>query len=293
MTLDNIIRDRTTSSFGLSIGTAIFMENIFGMDNNSYDNLRKYVPINIDTYKYHYINVFTLLRNIYTAVDSKSLDIVLNNQKHKNVILKVLYEEFEIINQLYNGKKCEVVYFLPDYDKVTNKTFLNVNKKISRKEQIYLNSKSLTKEISSEIEKMNVHVLEDTHKLEKTNEKIVLTTHIIPDLLNYVYVKNLVLLESHTGVIKKISEFNTKYLKSKQYDNLRLPFNEVLLRLIGDNLILEAPMVNFRKEIGSISIDNKWTPVTTETKVVIDLKKNADIRDQINVILTYSKAYRH
>ncbi len=292
MRLDAILNDRTTSSFGLSIGTALAIESIFGTDNNVYDKTREVIPIHINDYKYYYINIYTMLRNIYTAVPSKELGILLDNTGHKKIILNVLYQEIEILNNLFNNMKCEIVYFLPDYSKVTKRVFLRSNRKISRKEQIYINSLSLVSEISKELEDMNVHMLEDTYKLDADTNKILITTHIAPDLLNTSYVKHLYLLESHTGKLKTKLEFNSKYPKSKVIDTTRLPFNEILLRLLGDNFILDDPIVNFKREIEAIANDRNWNPTTTETKVIANLKSNVDIRDQINVILSYNKTYR-
>lgn len=290
--MKNIFNERTTSSFGLSIGTSLTMESIFGIDNKSYDATRIFTRVDVSKYEFYYINVLTLLRNIYTSVNSSELSKVIDKSEHKKYVLDILFNEFEILNRLFDGHECKIAYFLPDYSSVSDKTFLRVNSKVPMKDIIHTTSLTLYRDISNELEELNVNVLEDTHKLDKSSKKTLITTHIAVDLLNYKYVRELDLLESHTGVLKTKKEFNCRYPKSKVYDRDRLPFNEVLLRLLGDNLVLPKPLVNYRSSIGEISKLFNWTPLTTETKVIENLKSNKDIRNDINVILQYSKSYR-
>ena len=290
MNSKNIIDSRTTSSFGISIGTSLALETIFGVDKDTYDNERVFNRITINDYKFYYINVLTLIRNIYTSIASIDLTKLLDSS-HKEIIENTLYGEIEMIDSLFRSVKCEVVFFLPNYGKVSNKVFLRSNKSMTKKDTIHVNSISMLSSISKELTKLNLNILEGTHKLDSSQDKILITTHIAVDLLNYKNVRQLFLLESHTGIVKRYSEFNSKYLKSKVLDTNRLPFTEILLRLLGDNLILETPLVKFNSNISTISELHKWNPLTSRTKVITNLKGDKDVRDSMNALMYRGMAY--
>ncbi len=283
---------RTTSSFGISIGTSLALESLFGVDTKVYDKDRIIEPISISSYSKYYINVYTLVRNIYGALQTEDLNKIIFENSHKQELIETFLGEVELINQLFDNSSCELWYFIPNYSNVTNRKFIKANKKVTKKDQIHINTISIVKRLSDELNKLNVNIIEDTYKLPATDEKVLITTHITPDLLNIKYIRNLDLLEAYTGVLKKKISFNSKYPKSKVIDTSRLPFNELLLRLLGDGYLLPNPMVNLRKNINEISRVKLWTPLTTRDKVIADLKSDPDVKEQVNVILKYDTSYR-
>jgi len=287
-----ILLTRTTGGFGLSIGTSLAIESIFGLQEDSYDKTRTFNRVDINSYSFYYFNIYTLVRNIYTALESKKLNVLLDRNGHERDVIQVVLSEVAILEQLFRNLNCKLVYFLPDYSKVSNKVFMNALKKLSKKDKMHINTINMIGKITDLLEKENVNFLSDTHKLEKTKDKVLITTHISPDLLCYKFVPNLELLESHTGVVKTRKEWNTKYPRSTALGRDRLPFNEILLRLIGDNLIFPKPMSDYKSEITAISEKYKWTPLTTEEKVIANLKSNTDIRNDLNAILQYGLKYK-
>ena len=76
--LEEILLDRTISSFPISISTASVLEAIFEPLIDPYDVEK--VPdkkIRINSYRYHYYNVYTMLRNIIDSISTKNRDILL------------------------------------------------------------------------------------------------------------------------------------------------------------------------------------------------------------------------
>ena len=97
-------------------------------------------------------------------------------------------------------------------------------------------------------------------------------THHPLDLLWHKSFSKLVLLESHTGKIKKHQEWNTKLTGGSKLP--RIPFNHLTLQVFGDgNTLFSAFPSKHRKALLALAEDKQWTPLTTMEKVKFSLDR--------------------
>lgn len=264
--------DRTMSAFPLSIGTSLAFESLFQGRQPPYDPDRKVIRIDISKYNLNnfYINIWSLHRNIIGAYSTEQQTYLNPNKIYKDFV-----EEIEMIEDILSneGKNMmKPVFYLPSYKTIYKRSHKNVNlRRESTAKQLF--HKNLYEESIKNILKDPVigsKVVDVDHQLPTslTEENLVLT-HIPYDLLSYKRMKNLILLESHTGAFKTRELFPTKYYGGEEIKNI--PFQEKLLKILGDNVMFHPQMLKLRKLIIDISKKGGWTPFTTEDKVRFDL----------------------
>ena len=115
-----------------------------------------------------------------------------------------------------------------------------------------------------------LHQFDSEFKLNKPEKSLILT-HIPYDLLNYTHFNQLDLIESHTGKLKPRNLWYSKYYKFGNEDLNTLPFLRKLLLIFGDSVMIQPMDIRFRRLILDISRNRRWTPLTTESKVMQDL----------------------
>lgn len=268
-----MLNDRSMSSFSLSIGTGIMFETIFKPTHEVYDPARpKQKMININEYKYHYINLYTLIRNILSAIDHRNKDLILKSINAKKTILAVVEEEIGIIKDLYRFYDTEPVFFGSNY-----KAFLRAhdnNKFNSDKIKLDLSvTLSVLDALLPDYKSSNDFKIITKNK----SDKVLLTTHFACDLLNKDY--NITLLESHTGVIKTKKDFNTKYKKFGKWDLTIFPFNEKLLHIFGDTGMLNSESISIKKRLCQVASDKKWNFMTSDSKIATDINTDKELKD--------------
>ncbi len=136
----NKLSERATSSFPISIGTALSLESIFNPLEPAYDPNRE-IPnkVSIMSYDYFFINVATLIRNILGAVDKTNYLM-----STPSSILEVLESEIEVINSLLNNEglgKVKPMYYYNTYKEIENEasrnTFINIRKDNTDKQKLH------------------------------------------------------------------------------------------------------------------------------------------------------------
>jgi len=276
--MEKIIYERVRSSYSLSIGTGIAIETLFGMDSFAYDKNRQFERLDPNKFDYCYINLHTLVRNIITSCGSKNKELIVNNIY---LLTDVIIEEINNIDVLFRNTNCKLIVFYNDYFKVTYKRFLKPKNDIERFIAATIKLVSMKSDYINE--NTSCEMIDDF--LIKTQKRVIIITHFPVDLLNYTLNKDFVLVESVHGTIVNKLDFNKKYPKSVYYDKHKLPFNELLLRLLGDNRILEKPFKDIRKEVGEIAEKRKWIPTTSQTVVKSHLNATPNTRDAVNATI--------
>jgi hypothetical protein len=281
--IDKILRDRVTGSYGLSVGTAHVLETLFGPDESVYKETREVPNLNYKKYKYFYFNLYTILRNLLSASDKSIIDLI--NKSSYDKVLELVYTEIETIESLFNGTKTSPVWYLFDY----SKSHIEIKNADTKAHNIYRLSKDILSNGTKEFENICSNTILEGFKLDDVkSKKVLINTHIAQDLLNVNYVDELVLIESVTGTVVKSNKFNKKYPSSKAYQKDRLPFNEVILRLLGDGFLIRQAFkqkdFDSRKLIGELSVKYSWNPSTTIDRVILNLKSTPDGRDMYNAI---------
>lgn len=278
--MDNPLTLRTISSFPLSIGTALAFESVFASIDPPFDPERE-IPnkVNINQYNEIYISLATLFRNISGAVTKEYLSYA--KPEH---FLEVLISEINVIYSLFESQSsglCKPIFYYCSYEKFfKEKTHQAARFRLdSTPNQVHM-TQMLIKTMQilfSENKHQDIRKLDSEIRPSKSSKALILT-HIPYDLLNYRFFDRLDLLESHTGKLKARSLWYTKFYKLKDEELNTLPFYRKLLLIFGDNIMIQPMDIRFRKLILDISRKRKWTPFTTEDKILQDL--NLDIHER-------------
>ncbi len=279
--MDSVFEDRTYSSFPLSIGTGLALESLFENTIDRYDKTRD-IPnkLKVDDYKFHVFSVYTLARNIIAATNVKNRDLVIYNKDFMNAVL----EEINVIGGLYNNTKCKPIIFMPNYTKVAQ--VLNYGKE-SATGKLYNELVKLYTVLKDLPKKASLPVITD-FKMVTTEGKVLITTSVVADLLNVKNIRQLSLLESHTGRLKEKIDWNTKYHSIGSKPLEVFPFMEELLYILGDNTITCPLKLSVRTELFNIAHDNNWTGKTTREKVIYDISKSSLIKE---IFTNYKKLF--
>ena len=276
----NPFETRRCSGFPLSIGSGLALESIFEPIIDRYDNDKEIHKIKLDKYKYHIINVYTIIRNILGAVEHiKKKDTLLYSSKLPETVIN----ELEVIKNLYIGTKTEPIFIMPDY-KIP---IANLNyKKESHSWYGYL--EIIDRLVKRPLLNNKIVHIETNYKLPRITENVLITSHIQIDYLNVKNVPNLDILQSHTGELVPTKDFNSKYHPIGAKTMEVFPFIEELYFFLGDNTLIKPLKVSTRYQLHELAVANKWNFRTTREKVLNDIKKNSELND---ILKNYKHVY--
>lgn len=273
--------ERVLSSFGVSIGTGLALESLFEPTTERYD-INREIPnkIDVNKYRYHYYNVFTLMRNIISSLVTKYSNV--DEMFMDDSLLQVLIEELYVIESLYSGSKCEPILFIPDYTMLYKKMNVGKENTDSLVTKEYMVRSYVTGYIKRNKYKFPIRTIFGTYKLIPSIERCMILTHIPVDLLNVDKVSRLELLESNTGKIKGRSEWYSKYHKIGKNPMNIFPYIEELVYILGDGHIVLPMGLVTRRSLYQIASDSKWTSHTGHMKVVNDLNKVSAFKELLS-----------
>lgn len=281
--IETTLLDRTTTSFGISIGTGLMLESIFTPTTDRYDKDRVPSMIKINDYSIHYYNIYTLIRNIISAVKDKEVhDRLLTS----DYLFDTLLEEVRIINELYVGTNCKPILYIPNYTDIIKNmsTGKPVSDTINRDVFIFNYTLGYFSKKARDVS-MATHTT--VYKLPKNISNVLITTSYPVDLLNNRYIPNLKLMESHTGVLKDKSKWYTKYHKIGSRDLSILPFTETLLYLLGDNKFIKSISTANKIKLYQHALDNKWTVFTEDLRIRNELRAIPEFKEYLDRKLLY------
>lgn len=268
---------RATSSFPISIGTALAFETLFDPRYNRYD-ARRDIPPRVDLHRYNncYINIDTLVRNICQSVPSQVM-----LKADKSELFDTLMQEIEVIFSLFaqEGRGIiQPVFYDASYEKINKHTpHSSCKLRVPTSEgQKYVAGmvKYCTDRLRKEWKDLRIYDI-DIRPPERTNSLIL--THVPHDLISHKNFSRLDLLESHTGKLKQRAEWGSKYQPIGEQRLDHLPFHRKLLWVFGDKHQIMPMALSLRKLIYKIAEDRHWTPFTTLDKVNMDIK--LDVRE--------------
>lgn len=280
--------NRVTGSEGLSIGTALAIETLFGTlpDDVKSDRQLKGVRYRALDARYRefkalYVNVHTLIRNYIGSIEGKDIfDISVGT-----AVIDI-QQEISIIESLC-GKQLRFVPYVLNYKRLKNHFPDALLRKHSTERQL------AEQKILDEVTKLLPPKLILRSSTLSVGEyvKAVVVTHYPVDLLNRKQFQHLTLLESHTGRYKDPADWYTKLMSKNLTFNP--PFNQLSLQILGDNTNF-SPMTKRIKDVFAKAGEfGHWTPVTTLEKMRNDLKRlktlpqthTPEIEEAVNVIL--------
>lgn len=263
------LNTRTISGFPVSIGTSLSFESIFTPRLPVYDPARE-IPsrVNITDYNYFYISVSTLFRNLMGSLKKEDSRRVLPKE-----LSQALVEEMEFISGLVHtesNSRTIVIFYVNNYSDLQSSDFIShLRVATTENQKIYKHLHDTTLDLLTKNHE-EIEIFKSKIK-PVSRAKALILTHVPYDLICYSDCIKLDLIESHTGKLKHYTDFNTKYYDGKLVN--MFPFNELLLKIMGDHEMIIPFNIKIRKEIIELAKESRWTPVTTVSKVKNDLTK--------------------
>lgn len=254
--------------FPISIGTALVFEcEDFNIDN--WPNLL-------------YVNLRTLYRNYVGSYPKDSYHQI----KVDDFITKFFDEVanfIQIVSDLSRGR-IRVFTFYPLY-KDLKKNFPKVTVKQYNPDSF----DEIEENMWEHVEKHGIFTPFEytiiTSGMEGSQETTMILTSFIIDLTYSNLFPTLLLLESHTGRIKKRQEWYTKLYVGGKYDReLKVPFCKFTIQIFGDRSgFLKGADRFLRATVRLLAMNDRWTPVTTKDKIKYSISKLKDnsLRDKL------------
>lgn len=255
------LANRATSSYNISIGTALALESFKLGPEPVYDSERQ-IPnsIDINNYKFFYINLMTLFRNILGAVGSSNVDSLLPGD-----IVYVLEEEVRLIRDLISEislNKTKAIFYASNYTGLKSK-YPNASIRVDRtdKQKSYtLIMQLVINEFIKRQDKSNIEFFDCDFNPTNRSEVLILS-HYAYDLINHKRFSKFDLLESHTGLLKTPSMFYTKLINGKK-DLARIQLNKMSIQIFGDKETFAPLPISIRKLVLELSEKYSWTQTT-------------------------------
>ncbi len=261
---------REMGELSISIGTSFSIQGLYG----THPDIKPEKVLPATKAEVLYINVRTMLRNIFNATDS---DKVVNIRAQDYVT--VLKDEIKDISSFINNQevKLKLFFYLPTYASLAKHfgktaelrepTTDLQKQKLAIEKQVF---SILEKEQSVlEKEKRYINIIDMEIKTEERHSAFLLT-HLPVDLLFTKGFSKILLLESHTGKVKAENEWYTKFHADA---NERIPFNKGTLIFFGDSGgMFKAQHHKARKALIGIAEKYKWTYQTTRDKILLNLR---------------------
>lgn len=277
--MNSVIAERTKGQFPISIATSLAYESLMNIHE-----FTKHNRIPVFDYRVMWVNVATLLRNIIGSCSDR--DRALSDVEG---LVEAIIEEMEFIRSFsYNeakGLTTKFYYSLyKDFDHTYKHAYL---KHIERENQRKLTDiqkmvlgihKLVLKRVAERvndpalpIHKQTIMVFNNKLGLKEI-EKTIILTHNAYDLLSHYNFRYLDLLESHTGAIKKRTDWYTKLKDGKLHPNI--PFSEPMIQIFGDENQFGPADKKIRAAILAVAEKKHWHQLTTLEKMKSDLKQN-------------------
>lgn len=268
---------RSVGLLPLSIGTSLAIE-VFSerVDPDTNKKIKAATPP-----EQLWVNLRTIIRNLHGAIEDKET----RNRLNPIDFIEVASQECEFIvthlNEVSNQKTKVVFYYSDPHDIEKVFPYANIKQRTPQGAVTAAAQYAGIEDIAVEL--LNKHLLTvkefDSRKFntlikgELTEAFII--THCPIDLLADKDFLKLTLLESHTGKLKKKTDWNTKLGKHPDLD--KIPFNEMTLQVFGDNSTFLSPMSQaFKKELIALAVKYSWTPLTTREKIRFGLSNIDD-----------------
>lgn len=239
----------------ISIGTALPIETLSSSD---------------ETYsgRMVFVNIATVVRNYHGSYPHDQMP-------DGRIYNKLLLDEIETIEGIISILKGrpQVVFYLTNCNSL--KRTLPLAKLKKAKTELQVANNKLFLETLNFVTNNVKNIIQFDSLIKGEDSKALMLTHYPLNLLSKPYFRDLQLLESHTGKIRKRIEWIHKLTSNESYVNI--PFNILTIQVLGDkNKQFESAGVKIVKPFAELSLQNNWTPLTTMDKVRHDLSKLKD-----------------
>ena len=242
------LASRELGAYPLSVGTSLALEACR-------DNPREH-------YSYLYVNVWTLFRNLYSA-----LTVADSSGIHRKDWVETLAEEIVLFNRIAKEVLGDtpISFYVPDYRKTNSLLPKAKLRPHNTAKQLYY--KVLSEEVVGALKFLLPRLAMDKITIDYTNtttpptikSKALLLSHYALDLLSCPWDARL--LESHTGKVKDRSLWSSKLAGTADYSII--PLNKLTLTVFGDNTLIAPQPQVARRDLYAVGVERKWTSLTT------------------------------
>lgn len=269
------ISQRTISAFPISVGTSLALESALSALNPSIDPNRE-IPqkVNLADYDDFWINISTLFRNLFGSLTKEGSKRVLPRELAQGLIEEIEFIQHIVANETLNRTK--TFFYICQYTDLPRKyphaIFRQDNTELQKTYRL-LHDEAIKTVLHhfGKVEFLKIFVSE----IIPTNiSNALIITHVAHDLLSYKNFKELHLLESHTGILKKKHQWSSKYSDGKTLQ--MMPFTKGLLQIFGDSETFRSFPYKTRLMLVDLAEKNKWTPATTKDKIMSNLEQLPD-----------------
>ena len=276
------VNSRTLSGFPLSVGTGLALESVFEPTQASVNTDVNKQSLDISKYQEIWINLGTLFRNLYNALDKDAVKFVQVGDASDALIA-----EMDVIHDLVKdqGKdRINVVFYYCEYDDLA-KRFPMGSLRLPRTplQMVYSNLYTQTlKTVYRKSGKGRVHNVSKVGSVFGSDGKrALIMTHFATDLLNRRRFRELDLLESHTGKLKTLTDWYTKYYEGRDLN--MLPMSGLLLPVFGDDHQFRPQSKAMKLAVLEVAKKDRWTVLSRPTQIASSIKNMRDhmLRDAI------------
>ena len=280
----NALNEREMGQYPLSVATSLALESATGIHP---EVQHKEIPIK--QIRLFWVNVRTLFRNMMGSLSKDDQGGVVAEELAKAILEEM--DQIVAIVKEHSGSLTKVVFYVSDYASLEvryRKAVPRMDNTPKQKEYTAIQTQTIgfiqkwyDKERAPYELKFFRLKLENSDK----NMKAMILTHYAFDLCSRREFEDLVLLESHTGAVKKYAQWYTKYTGGKELS--MIPFREDFLQVFGDSETFRPMDIKLRKDLIEVATKYGWTPVTTRDKIVFSIEqiKNPYARDILKDIL--------
>lgn len=278
----------TLGPLGMSIATDLGICGALGVrverdtpiDATLSDDIRSTLSLEthklpLQDYAVFMVNLLTLIRNAHNSFPKEAKEDLTPDALYETVIADIQTMDALLAAQVPSVERRYFANHYGDLLKRFPRAYLRTIKTTKQQEVLALQDavlhrlvRTLTQEKTypTDVYKFAIH--------PKGFKKTLMMTHIPFDLLSHARFNPLVLLESHTGVLKDRSLWYTKFTNRSSE---RVPVNAMTLQILGDgNNFLALPPKKLQDYLIKLANDCQWTYMTTKDKILSDVKRLHD-----------------
>ena len=252
-----MIIPRETGNIPVTISTSNALESLFAEDKK-YNN------------EVLWLNLRTIFRNLINSINFEvdfDIEMLVSDMLEEINIISIFLAENNV-----KGKN-KVILYANSHNKLT-KALPNAKVKLPKTEkqiQYHNFEKGVLESITNLLDTNDDYSLKTgDYKLEGKDKKAIVLTHQPIDLLSRYKFSDLTLLESHTGNLKRQSQWNSKLTGGSNLS--RIPFNALTLQIFGDNSTnFYSYSVVYKKVLMDLAKKANWNALTGTDKLLNDL----------------------
>jgi hypothetical protein len=258
---------RIVGQYPLSIATSLALEGATGIHPEHPEQTKNLLL----GYSQIWVNLKTLFRNLYQAVDREAILGVRPDELLDGFVQEI--NQFEHLIEILTEGKMKVTWYVSDYKNLAREYPRAIERGDTTNLQMAY-SAAMASTLGPWLRVYKGKAKTYELKIKDYNEaKTLLLTHYAFDLLAPNF-KNVDLLESHTGAVKPRHMWYTKYLNGKELS--QLPFREDFLQIFGDSETFRPMAPGIRKAILEIAKQYNWSPLSTDEKIQYGLNQLKD-----------------